>query len=218
VARLAGFDRRLESAFMLPVVLVNAGNFGIPLNTFAFGEAGEERALVFFVGAVFMSNTLGVFLASRGSVSTRRALLNVFLVPLPYAAVLGLMLNMGQVSMPGPLDRSIDFVGNAANPAMLTVLGIQLARASVRAHLRPVLMVAGMRLMIGPAIGFGLVILFGLSGLSRQVVIVQSGMPSAVLSGVLATEFGADAEFVTTAILVSTLLSMVTLSVLLSIV
>lgn len=218
VARKIELDRKRESAFMLGVVLLNAGNFGIPLNTFAFGDAGEERALIFFVGTVLMSNTLGVFIASRGAVSTRQALLNVFTVPLPYAVLLGLLFNVSGTSMPDPLERAVGFLGDAANPAMLAVLGIQLARASVKAHLRPVLAAAGLRLVISPLFAFGLVILFGLSGLSRQVAIVQSGMPSAVLSGVLATEFGSDAEFVTTAILVSTLLSIVTLAVLLSVV
>jgi predicted permease len=43
-------------------------------------------------------------------------------------------------------------------------------------------------------------------------------MPTAVLAGVLATEFGADIEHVTTTILISTLASIATLSVILSLV
>jgi predicted permease len=43
-------------------------------------------------------------------------------------------------------------------------------------------------------------------------------MPTAVMGGVLATEFGSDAEFATAVILVSTLASVVTLSILLTLV
>jgi len=43
-------------------------------------------------------------------------------------------------------------------------------------------------------------------------------MPTAVVTGVLASEFGADAEFVTATILVSTITSVATLSVLLSVI
>jgi predicted permease len=217
-ARLAGFDRKLESAFMLTVVLLNAGNFGIPLNRFAFGAAGEQRAVIFFVGTVLVSNTVGVFLASRGDVSTRRALLNVLTVPLPYAALLGLMLNMGDLTMPKPMGRAVGFLAQAANPAMLTVLGLQLSRASVTAQARPITMACGLRLIVSPVIAVLLTVVFGLSGLTRQVAIVQAGMPSAVMGGVLATEFGSDARYVTSTILISTLASMVTLSVVLSLV
>jgi len=58
----------------------------------------------------------------------------------------------------------------------------------------------------------------GITGLTRQVILTESAMPTAVISGVLAAEFGADTEFVTATILVSTLLSIVTLSVLLALI
>jgi malate permease and related proteins len=217
VAHIARFERRLASAFILSSVLINAGNYGIPLNEFAFGIQGEERALIFFVATVVVSNTLGVYLASLGSASARRALVNVFLVPLPYAAVLGLGINASGVDIPVPLDRAISILSDAAIPTMLVVLGIQLSRASIqRNHFGPILMASGMRLIVAPLIALLLVLLFGMSGVTRDVALVQSAMPTAVISGVLATEFGSDAEFVTSTILTSTLLSMATLSVLLS--
>lgn len=216
VARLSRFDRQLGSSFVLSSLLINAGNYGIPLNRFAFGEAGEERAIIFFVVTVLVSNTAGVFLASRGKMSTRRALLNVAKVPLPYAAAVGLALNMADVEMPVPVARAVSTLGNASIPAMLTVLGIQLSRASINGHFKPILMASSMRLIVSPLIAFGLVALLGLSGLTRQVAIVQASMPTAVISGVLATEFGGDVEFVTAVILVSTVASMVTLSIILS--
>jgi predicted permease len=70
VARVCGFDRKLASAFVISSVLINAGNYGLPLNKFAFGTTGEERALIFFAVTVVISNTLGIYLASRGWPST----------------------------------------------------------------------------------------------------------------------------------------------------
>jgi predicted permease len=217
LARLSRFDRKLESSFVLTAVLINAGNYGIPLNHFAFGEAGADRAIIFFVVTVLVSNTVGIFLASRGSVSTRRALLNVAWAPLPYAAAIGLALNVADVEMPVPVARAVSTLGDAAIPAMLAILGIQLSRASIKGQIKPIMLASGMRLVISPLIAFALVLLLGLSGLTRQVAIVQAAMPTAVISGVLATEFGGDVDFVTGVILVSTVASMVTLSVILSI-
>lgn len=216
VARLSHFDRKLESSFMLTAVLINAGNYGIPLNRFAFGEEGADRAIIFFVVTVLVSNTVGIFLASRGSVSTRRALLNVAGVPLPYAAALGLAFNLSDAQMPVPVARAISTLADASIPAMLALLGIQLSRASIRGRIKPIVMAAGMRLIVSPLIAVALVALLGLSGLTRQVAIVQASMPTAVIAGVLTTEFGGDIDFVTGAILVSTVASTVTLSVILS--
>lgn len=218
VARLVRLDQRTESAFVLTAVLINAGNYGIPLNEFAFGTIGEERALVFFIGTVFVSNTLGVFLASRGAASTRQALLNVLKVPLPYAALAGLLVNVSGADMPLPVDRAVHLLAQAAIPGMLAILGIQLSRATIKNHVPIVLMASGMRLLVSPLIALGLALLFGLSGLTKDVAIVQAAMPTAVLSGVLAAEFGSDTEFVTATVLVSTLLSTITLTLLLTLI
>lgn len=221
IARAIRLDRRLIGVFVLSVTLINAGNYGIPLNQFAFGEAGESRAMIYFVITVAVSNTLGIFLASSGTVSARRALRNVLRVPLPYAVVLGFVLNTADVSLPVPLARATGVLGQAAIPAMLTVLGLQLSRASLRLDaLRPALVAVGMRLAFSPIMALALVMLLDMSGVTRQVSLVQSAMPTAVIGGVLATEFGGreDAEFVTSVILLSTVISMLTLSVVLALV
>lgn len=221
VARAAGLDRRLIAVFVLSVTLINAGNYGIPLNHFAFGAEGEARAMIFFVVTVAFSNTFGVFLASSGTVSTRRALRNMLSVPLPYAVIVGFALNGLDLTLPTPVARATTVLAQASVPAMLTVLGFQLSRASLRVRdLRPVLLAVGMRLALAPVIALPLVALLDMSGVGRQVALVQSAMPTAVVGGVLATEFGGpeDAEFITSVILISTLLSTVSLSVLLSLV
>ena len=221
IARLAGFDRRLESAFILVATLINAGNYGIPLNRFAFGAEGEARALLFFVETILVTNTLGVFLASRGSVSTTKALRNVLSVPLPYAAALGLIVNLTNFELPDAIDKSTALIADAAIPGMLVVLGIRLRRTSIREYsgrLKPLLMAGGLRMVFAPLVALGIVTVLGISGLTRQVSLVQAAMPTAVISGVLATEFGGDADFVTAAIFVNTLASIGTLSILLSLV
>lgn len=215
LARLFRFDRQLESAFMLSVVVINAGNYGLPLSEFAFGPIGLQRAVIFYVVTAVLANTLGVFLASRGAASVRQSLFNVLMVPLPYATAVGLLINLGHITLPLPLERAITLLGQATVPCMLVVLGLQLARVSAKRQWRPILLATAARLVVAPLIAFPLVALLGLSGVTRQVAIVQASMPTAVISSVLAAEFGADAEFTAAVVLVSTLASMVTLTILL---
>jgi predicted permease len=216
LARLFRFERKLASAFLLSVVLINAGNYGLPLNEFAFGQAGLDRAIVFFVVTAVVANTLGVYLASRGTTSVRRSLLNVSLVPLPYATALGFVVNMNEIALPLPLERAVTVLGQAAVPCMLVILGLQLSRTSVKGRVWPILLATGTRLVIAPLIAIPLTALLGLSGLAQQVAVIEASMPTAVTAGVLATEFGSDAQFTTAVILVSTLASVVTLSILLT--
>jgi len=55
-----------------------------------------------------------------------------------------------------------------------------------------------------------------MTGPSYQAVVLEAAMPVAVLTTILATEFDAEPTFVTTAVLVTTLISPFTLTPLLA--
>lgn len=216
VARMMHLEPRTASAFVISAGLINTGNYGIPLSRFAFGPEGEDPAIVYFVVSIVIANTLGVYLASSGTAPTRQAIGNAFKVPLPYAALVGLIINVTNATMPVPIERSVSLLSDAAIPVMLVVLGMQLSRSSVRGKLRTIITATGLRLVASPLIAVVLALIFGVTGLERQVTITQAGMPTAVMSAVLAAEFGSDSELVTAVIAVSTVLSLVTLAILLA--
>lgn len=225
-ARFMNYDARGESALILSVLLVNAANYGISLNKFAFGEIAGSIAIIYYVFNSMLANVLGVYFASRGSFSMKDALLNVLKVPISYAAILGLIFNITETKLPLILERSIiEIAANASIPVMLVLLGLQLSRISFKADVKEektlarnwtaILIATSIRLLIAPIIGYALATLFGLKGLTFNVTVVQSAMPTAVLASALATQFGGDAKYVSMVTMVATLLSVITLSVLL---
>ena len=64
-------------------------------------------------------------------------------------------------------------------------------------------------------IAFGLAAFFSLSPVEIRTGILEAGMPVAVLGSIIAIEHDIVPAFVTTAVLFSTLLSLVTLTILL---
>ncbi len=217
VSRALRFDAVQTNAFLLTILLLNTGNYGLPVNLFAFGDPGLERAVLFFAVSAILANTIGVYFASRGRTNSRTALLNVFRLPLVYAVVLALILRaVGITTLPKAIFAPIDLTADAAVPVLLLVLGIELADSSFDRELWTVGLAAGTRLIVAAGVAGVVATLMGLQGLTRQVCIVQASMPTAVTSVVLAVEFDAKPRFVTSVVFVSTLASMVTLTALLS--
>lgn len=230
-ARLLNFKQRAASSLTLAVILANAGNYGIPLNTFAFGEDGGNVAIVYFAVSAMMGNILGVYFASRGTFKVRDSLLNVLKVPLAYAAILGLIFNVYNIELPLIIERSvIDIASGASIPLMLALLGLHLSRVSFKQNeknkndtqeetlasdIRAIAAGVGLKLLIAPFIAFGFAMVLGLQGTVLSVAIVQSSMPTAVFATALATEFGGDAPYVTAVTIIGTLTSIITLTVLL---
>ena len=228
VAKAMRLDFMMTNAFILCVLMINAANYGIPFNKFAFGQSAEQLAVVYYVASAVVSNTLGVYFASRGnSHSSRSAMMNIFKLPMLYAMIIGLILNQAGVyiyapadmpnapALPLPIARLIDIASDAAVPMMLVLLGVLLGQTRFTfKRITPMLAASGVKLVVAPVIAIIVMALLGIEGLTRQVGIVQLSMPVAVLTSALASEFSADVEFVAGVILISTLGSIFSLSVL----
>jgi len=98
---------------------------------------------------------------------------------------------------------------------MLIVLGLQLQGSRRIFAWRALSLANGMRLLGGLVVGLAMAGLFDLQGMAYNAAILESSMPSAVLSTILATEYDAEPAFVSTAVFTSTLLSPLTLTPLL---
>lgn len=216
----AALGRGTQSAMMLSIVLVNSGNLGLPVITFAFGEAAIPTAVVIVALTSIVTTTLGVFLSSRGRLSSSGALLSVFKTPLLYALVVALVVNLFAIELPPAITRATGLLAQATVPTVLLLLGMQLARTSLREQIglrwRALATVVGARLVVAPVLVALLSVLLGYSSLERHALVVQLAMPTAVNAAVVAAEFGGDAEFVSGAVVVSTLASVITMTVLLA--
>ncbi|MFT5197133.1 MAG: putative permease [Cellvibrionaceae bacterium] len=215
VSQLAGFDRRMTATFILTAIIMNSLNFGLPFITFAFGPEAESRAVIFVIGQLFIVYGLGTFVISRGTKNIQDSLLNVFKMPLPYMALLGIILNLTNSSLPQPVEQAATVLGQATVPCAMVILGLQLGSATLRGRWKPLILIALTRYGIGAGIAFLVAALFDLSGLTARVFILIYAMPVGVTSGVLATQFDGDAEFAAAGVLFTTLFSIIPLSLLL---
>jgi hypothetical protein len=219
LAYLAGRILRLDRIGLTLVVLTslfgNAGNYGLPLISFAFGQEALAYASVYFVTNAILINTIGVLIASLGRMNFKESLLGLLKVPATYAILVAIFtIRMGW-QLPTPLARTVSLAADGAIPVMLVLLGLELQRAEWTKNIRALSISAVMRLLIGPFVGLGLSSLFGLSDAARQAGVTESAMPSAVLTTVLASEYNLDSSLVTAIIITTTLLSPFTLTPLL---
>jgi len=210
------FERKTLAAVLITAMFMNAGNYGLPLTSFAFGETALAYASVFFVINAVLTNTVGIVIASSGSTSVWNAIKGLVKFPAIYALGFGILFLQFKWQLPSGLDRTVTLLSNAAIPCMLVLLGMQLVNIRLDGHVLPLILTSSMRLLIAPLLAFGLTRVFGMSGPSYQAVVLEAAMPAAVLTTILATEFDAEPTFVTTAVLITTLLSPFTLSPLLA--
>jgi predicted permease len=215
LGRVLQLDRHMLAAVILTCMFMNAGNYGLPLVNFAFGPEALVYASLMFVAMNFLLNTIGVLIASLGTSNLKKSLLNLIKTPVFYAVLLGIFfLSMGW-QLPGPVDRTVKILGDASIPCMLLFMGLQFHSIQWKCQKLPMVLVSGIRLVVAPLLALAFSSVFRLEGSALQAGVIESGMPSAVLTTVVATEFDIEPAFVTAVVFLTTILSPVTLSPLL---
>ncbi|MFN2126925.1 MAG: AEC family transporter, partial [Anaerolineales bacterium] len=183
---------------------------------FAFGEAALGYASVYFVTMTIFTYTIGILIASMGTTDIKTSFINLLKLPTIYAVVIAFILIYTGWEIPIFLDRTITLLGDASIPSMLVLLGMQLANVRLPGISLPLLLAVSIRLIISPAVALLLTVIFGIFGPARMALITIAGMPTAVFTTVLSTEYDLNPSFVTAVVFTSTLLSPLSLTPILS--
>lgn len=229
LSRLLSLDKATQIGFILAIVGVNSGNFGIPFNKFALGGQDTETmatvaalAATYYVAwSVFFQPVAALIGRKDDSDSLRDALRKIATMPILYASLVGLALNLAfkywHVSVPSYLFfliRSAEMFKDAAPTMMLIVLGTKLYET--RRHevedessRTPLVIAVALRLLVGPVFALILAHLMDLEGLTRDVVIISSSAPTAVQAALFARDKASN--FVNRAVLASTAACAITL-------
>lgn len=209
-------DRAMVSALLIVVMFSNGGNYGLSVNSFAFGQEALARATIYFVTSSVLMYTVGVFLASSGKSGYRKALTGVFKIPAVYGVIAAAVVMLTKTTLPAPILRPIELLSNASLPMMMMVLGMQLERAGKLEKPLWVGLATVLTLVVSPLLAFGLVNVLDLSGAARQAAMIEASMPTAVVTTILALEYEVMPSFVTSVVFVSTLLSPITVTLLIA--
>jgi len=158
------------------------------------------------VGSIIMGASRSGDQRLRSAI-VRRALLN----PVLAAVVLGTGVAAGGLSVPGALDRFLIFLGAAAGPTALFALGGALAFPRIdRATAFTATGVTVAKLIAYPALVWCVLAwLLRLAPFWVQSGVLIASLPSAGSNYVIAERYQADAERVSAAIVLSTVVSVV---------
>jgi predicted permease len=208
--------RSLQSGFTLATGFPNAGNMGIPVAFLAFGEQGLAVAIIIFVVQGSLSWPIGIFVAARGRGQGFEPLIAAAKVPTLYAVPVALVMRLADWDLPFTLARPIEMLADATIPVMLIVLGFQLSQGIDWGRWRSLVSSGVLRLALAAGAAYIVTLIVGLEGTAQQTVVLVAAMPTAVFTTILATEFDAEPKFVTSAVVISTLASIATLTVLIT--
>ena len=192
-----------------PFFLPNTGNMGIPICLFAYGSLGMGVAAAISSLVVLLHFTVNVFLASKK--------FDIYIIlksPSSYAVIIAVAFLYFDMEMPKFVLNTVMLLGYAMIVLILMSLGISLTQLKVFSLKNSLISSVG-RVILGPVIGFLLIKIFDLSGYAAGVLLIQSSMPSAILTYLIASMYSPKeiVDNISSMIVVSTLMSLITVPI-----
>lgn len=221
VGRVRSYAPEQRKTLLLTSMFYNSGNFGIPLITLAFPEAGPGIQVFVLMTMNVSTFTIGLMLASAKSCPAGRSIRfqigPVLRQPSLYAIFAAILLKTLDVPVQDALFlwKPAEFLADALIGLALVTLGVQLSQTRrTRCH-GPLAWALAIRLIGGPLCAVGLTALFGFDQIVTAVLILGSTAPTAVNTALLAHEFRGDSETAAAAVFYSTGLSFLSVGVIL---
>ena len=203
------FMKKDISRELPPFFLPNTGNMGIPICLFAYGSLGMGVAAAISSLVVLLHFTANIFLASK------KFDINIILKsPSTYAVIIAVAFLYYELEMPKFVLNSVMLLGYTMIVLILMSLGVSLTQMKVFSIRSSIISSVG-RVIVGPIIGFILIKIFNLSGYAAGVLLIQSSMPSAILTYLIASMYSPKkiVDSISSMIVVSTLMSLVTIPI-----
>ena len=203
-------DRRAVLTSMC--MFSNAGYMGFPVLNAAFGSENLIYCVLYVAIFNLLGWSVGVMLFDRSALSLRK----IIQVPSLIAAVLGIVLFLLRIRLPGVLLDAMETMANLTTPLAMFIIGARLSKLCFN-DLRDVkmLLACGLRLLVFPVVAWLLLKLFGISGIARATVVLCTAMPCAAQVAIQAERYGGDRGLASRGVAVSTLFSIATIPLIL---
>jgi malate permease and related proteins len=213
-ARAKGYSKKTKWTLVGTSTLFNSGFLGYPVVLGIFGSVGLVRAVFFDMGSTILFLCLGILFIVLFGGKFMSILKRTILFPPLWGIILGITANLFHLN-PGLITLDVlKYISGAAIPVIMISLGLSLEVGGLKNYFSAASFVSSIRLIISPIIAIVMVTFLGLSGLESTVTVVEAGMPSAMLSLVLAASYDLDIRAAAACIFLSTVLSLISLPIL----
>jgi len=206
-------DRPFQGAFLLSAMVGNTSYLGYPIILSVLGEKYFGWALFYaLLGTLLGAYGLGVFLAAyfgQKSSSIKQMTLSVALCPTLWALAFGLCFR--QVNLSPGVDEVLKTIAWTVVWLSIILIGMRMSRLSSWKSLPLVGNSIVIKMILVPSLLGAVLVSFGLSGQPLLVMVLQTGMPPAFATVVIAEAYDLDRELAVTTVAVGSATLLVTL-------
>jgi malonate transporter len=215
-------SRSLASRTMygMAASMTNTGFVALPVLQAIYGPRAvlpAAIATVFVAVVMFPAAVILLELGQRDAHGSRTAPMvtvkHVVLNPMVVSTLVGMLLSVLSLRMPGPLTAYLGILSDALTPCALFAIGLGLSIDGLRANIVPASLLSAVKLVIMPLIVYGLCLSLGLDPRYTIAAVICAAVPTAKTVYILAGEYHCEEMMVASTVSMTTLVSVISLVV-----
>jgi hypothetical protein len=200
--------------------MTNTGFVALPVLAAIYGPRAVLPAAIATVFVAVVMFPLAVILLELGQrdahgvrtpamVTVRHVVLN----PMVLSTLIGMLLSILGLRMPGPVTAYLNILADALTPCALFAIGLGLSLDALRANIGRASALSAVKLAIMPLIVYGLSLWLGLDPLYTIAAVICAAVPTAKTAYILAGEYRCEEMMVASTVSMTTLASIISLVV-----
>lgn len=205
-------SRRQEqrSVLQMGIVYSNSAFMGIALVQAVLGdEAIIYATLIMIVETVLMLLHCEVTMSQGGKPNLKKA----FLTPGVIGFVIGLILMLTRVTLPGPVTSTINTMAGMNTPLAMILVGLQIAKVDLRSVFtqKALYIIAFIKLIVTPVVLLFVLKPLGLGAIAYSAIVICKGTTQPAVLSVYAADHKQDAVLGAQIVALTTILQIITL-------
>lgn len=201
-----------KNVYQFMMIFSNVGFMGYPVIDAIYGQQGVFYTAIYNLPFNLLLWTIGVIIMSSGK-EGRRITLKSLVNPGMSAVLIGFIIFIFSIKIPGPIASTIEMIGSMTTPLSMLLVGFILADSSLkRAFSSPVVfLVSFIRLIAMPLMFYIMLKPFINDPMILGIPVVIAAMPAAANTAIFAGKYDGDVYTASQSIFISTLLSIITI-------
>lgn len=205
-----------RALFIVQGSISNTGFLGTPLIAALYNhepnilaaavtyDMGVTSLMIHWVGVRILTRASSVKGVSNGAQGLR----NLAQMPVFWATLVGYTLMLTALRLPEPLLFTLERVGQTTTPLVLLTIGGMLRWRTLGARWKAVALIVGFKTLVMPLLMLGLLHLAGLPPFATKALLLQSAMPTVMVSAVYAAAFRVEPELASAVVVASTVVAL----------
>jgi malate permease and related proteins len=212
---------KTKSAIIVSTYRSNMAYIGMPVLLYAYGSLATAKASIVIACLLPLNiifTTLFLKLLNIQDIKDRKTgikklVIEIIIDPVLIAVIAGLIISYFSYEIPAPIFKFFEILEGLAVPLALISIGASFKFSHIKSNIKYLSLISFGKLILMPVLSLVFsIFIFKVGKLDRDIMCILCAMPLAVATFIQSEKYNSDTDFVSSALITTTLVSAVTIT------